>query len=163
HRLTESAGHDSSRGRPGAGAESNWMNFNRRVGCVVEHRLEILDVLLDSLGLMTVGPRDNDVFRMALGKPVPALIGKDIEIEHVEDLEVSLNVGRLLLRWRRGIRWVLDRGLGESRCGEHGCYEHRRVRSLKSSASHDSSPWASGRKSNTPASATAPAKTIQAL
>ena len=41
-------------------------------------------MLLDTLGLVPIGPSDNDVFGMALLQTIPLLVAEDIKIECVE-------------------------------------------------------------------------------
>src|SRR2546422_8445452 len=63
----------------------------KRIGCTLivmsggvdEERLQVLDVLVDSSGLMAVGPGDDDVLGVALLQPVPFLVAEDVEVEHV--------------------------------------------------------------------------------
>src|SRR5207245_8036822 len=51
--------------------------------------------------LMAVWPGDDDVLRVTLLEPVPLLITEDVEVEHIERLEVGFNGGRLNLGLRR--------------------------------------------------------------
>jgi len=94
------------------------VHLDRDVGCEDEERLQVLDVLGYALGLVAVGPGDDDVFRVAFVQPVPLLVAEDVEVEHVEDLEVALDRGCLALRCGRRREGPLGRGLGERRSGE---------------------------------------------
>ncbi len=58
------------------------------------------DVFLNALGLVSVGPGNDDVVRMALRQPVPLLVAEDIEVEHVEDLQMLLDGADFALRLR---------------------------------------------------------------
>src|SRR6185369_1500426 len=60
------------------------------------------DVLVDALGLMAVGPSDDDVLRMAFMQALPFLVAEHVEVQRVEDLEVALDSGRLALVLRGG-------------------------------------------------------------
>src|SRR5258708_20196673 len=101
HGPRKGASHDAGERRPGAGAEANRMHLDCDSRGVDEERLQILDVLIDPSGLMTVWPGDNDVLRVTLVQPVPFLIAEDVEVEHVKRLEVGLNGRRLSLGFRR--------------------------------------------------------------
>src|SRR3989440_4972865 len=98
----EGASHDAGDRRPAARAEANRVHFDCDVRGVDEERLQILDVLGDPSRLMTVWPGDDDVLRVTLLEPVPLLITEDVEVEHIERLEVGFNGGRLNPRLRRG-------------------------------------------------------------
>src|SRR2546430_13394945 len=116
------AGHHARYRGPGAGAEANRVHLDRDVRRKDEEGLEVLDVLVDALGLVAVGPGDDDVFRVAFVQPVPLLVAEDVEVQGVEDLEVLLDGRRLLLvsRGRRcgGLRRRLPEGNGG---GSGGC------------------------------------------
>src|SRR5260370_13950431 len=73
HGPRKGASHDAGDRRPAAGAEANRMHLDCDIRGVDEERLQILDVLVDPSGLMTVWPGDNDVLRVTLGQPVPFL------------------------------------------------------------------------------------------
>src|SRR6266568_4207530 len=90
------------------------MHLDLDVRCVDEHCLEIFDVPLDAKRIVAVGPRHDDVFRVALTEPVPLLITEDVEVERVEDFEILLHCRRLLLGGRWGCRGV-PLGNGNSR------------------------------------------------
>src|SRR6266849_6185697 len=100
HRLRERAGHLARNARPVARTEPDGMNLDLDVGRVDEHRLQVLDVFLNALGLVSVGPGNDDVVRMALRQPVPLLVAEDIEVEHVEDLQVLLDGAYSGRSWR---------------------------------------------------------------
>ena len=53
---------------------------------------------------------------MALLQPIPPLIAVDVEIQHIERLQIALDVRRLLLGGRRGIPRARTPG-GERRLG----------------------------------------------
>src|SRR5438132_12696845 len=90
----EGASHDAGDRSPAARTEANRVHFDCDVRGVDEERLQILDVLSDSSCLMTVRPGDDNVLRVTLLKPVPLLITKDVEVEHIERLELGFNSGR---------------------------------------------------------------------
>lgn len=71
------------------------MRGDPRVGRVDEELLQIVDVHVDALRGVPIGPVDDDVLGVALVEPVPLLMAEDIEIEGVEDLQV-LRGGELL-------------------------------------------------------------------
>src|SRR5207302_7375038 len=89
----------------------NRVHFDRDVRGVDEERLQIVDVLRDSFCLVTVWPGDDDVLRVTLLEPVPLLITEDVEVEHIERLEVGFDGGRLSLGLRRGELRTLSRRL----------------------------------------------------
>jgi len=92
-------------------------------GAKTKSAFQILDVPVDPPWSRGRRPGDDDVFRVAFVEPAPLLIAEDVEVEHVEDLEVALDRGRLaLLSGRRGER-MLGRGLRERRSGEADRYE----------------------------------------
>src|SRR5947199_7320817 len=66
---------------------------------------QILDVLFNSLRLVTVRPRHDDVFSMTLVQTIPLLIAEHIEVERVEQLQILFDRGRLtFMRRRRRLR-----------------------------------------------------------
>src|SRR5260370_34058180 len=89
------------------------MDLDGDIRGVDEECLQILDVFVDPSGLVAVWPGDNNVLRVTLVEPVPFLIAEDVEVEHVERLEVGFNGGRLGLTRRR-------RGLGSRGWGRRG-------------------------------------------
>jgi len=101
HGPCKRASHDAGDRRPAARAEANRVHFDCDVRGVDEERLQILDVLSDPSCLMTVWPGDDDVLRVTLLEPLPLLITEDVEVEHIERLEVGFNGGRLNLGFRR--------------------------------------------------------------
>src|SRR3989441_4314592 len=108
HGPCKGARHDASDRRPAARAEANRVHFDCDVRGVDEEHLQILDVLGDPSCLMTVWPGDDDVLRVTLLEPVPLLITEDVEVEHIERLEVDFNGGRLNLGLRRREMWTLS-------------------------------------------------------
>src|SRR2546422_5491035 len=120
HGLRKRAAHHARYRGPGAGAEANRVHLDRDVRRKDEEGLEVLDVLVDTFGLVAVGPGDDDVFRVAFVQPVPFLVTKDVEVQGVEDLEVLLDRWRLLLVSRRRRRGLLRRRLSEGDVGESG-------------------------------------------
>src|SRR5437867_10352436 len=84
------------------------MDLNGDVWGVDEEGFQILDVLVDPFGFMAVWPGDDDVLCVALLESVPFLIAKDVEVEHVERLEVLFNSQGLSL----GLRGRKLRALG---------------------------------------------------
>jgi len=60
------------------------------VGCVDEHRFEILDVHVESLGRVAVRPVDRDVLGTVLVELRPLLAGEEPEVEIVEVGEIRL-------------------------------------------------------------------------
>ena len=100
HRLGEGPGHHAGHRCPGAGAEANRMSLDGDVRGKDEQRLQVLDVPVDALGLMTIGPGHDDVCGMALLESIPFLIAEDIEVERVEDARRR----RAAVASRRGTR-----------------------------------------------------------
>src|SRR3989454_191026 len=97
HGLRKRAGHHARYRGPGAGAEANRVHLDRDVRRKDEEGLEVLDVFVDTFGLVSVRPGHHDVFRVTFVQPVPFLVTKDVEVQGVEDLEVLLDRWRLLL------------------------------------------------------------------
>ena len=69
------------------------MLFDPGVGGVGEQRLQIVDVALDAVGDVAVGPVDGDVLAVALGQTIPFLVGEDVEVEGVEGGQVGRGDG----------------------------------------------------------------------
>src|SRR2546422_5676372 len=115
HGPSKGAGHDPGDRRPATGPEANRVHLDRDVWRPDEERLQVLDVLLDSARLLPVRPGHEDVLGVTLPEAVPLLVAEDVEVEHVEGLEVPLDGGRLALG--RG-RWELRALSG--RLGERG-------------------------------------------
>src|SRR5438445_13098124 len=120
HGLRKRAGHRARYRGAGAGAEANRVHLYRDVRRKDEEGLEVLDVFVDTFGLVSVGPGHDDVFRVAFVQPVPLLVAEDVEVQGVEDLEVLLDGRRLLLVRRRRRRGFLRRRLPEGDGGESG-------------------------------------------
>src|SRR5712691_13213696 len=99
HGPGECTGHHTGNRSPRPGTEADRMDLDFNVGGEDEESLQILDVLVDALRLMTVGPGYYDVFGMALLESVPLLVAEDVEVEDIEDLEIFLDCGGLAL-WR---------------------------------------------------------------
>src|SRR5260370_30643864 len=74
HGPRKGASHDARDRRPAAEAEANRMHLDRDIRGADEQRLQILDMLVDPPGLMTVRPGDDNVLRVTLVEPVPFLI-----------------------------------------------------------------------------------------
>src|SRR3989454_1947821 len=113
HGPCKGARHDAAGRSPTARAGAHRVHFDCDARGVDEEHLQILDVLGDPSCLMTVWPGDDDVLRVTLLEPVPLLITEDVEVEHIERLEVGFNGGRLNLGLRRGelrtLSWRLRR------------------------------------------------------
>src|SRR5206468_9161358 len=79
---------------------------------------------------LPIWPGDDDVRGMALEQPIPLLVAVDVEIQHVERLQIALDIRSLLLRGRRGILRTrtpggkrglgADREIGRASCRERG-------------------------------------------
>src|SRR5438067_1752202 len=137
HRFRECASHDSGDAGPISRAEADRMHLDFDVGCIDEHRAQILDVLRDALCLVAVGPGDDDVLRVALSEPVPFLITEDVEVEGVEDFEILLHGRRLLLVRGRRCRAV---PLGKGERGGCQSREKTETDTRYDSAVHASPP-----------------------
>ena len=86
HGLGEGALQPTSHRRPLAvrGTEANRVHHDAVVGRERPHHLEVLDVLVDARGGVSVGPVDDDVLRVALVKVLPLLTRVDPEVEVIE-------------------------------------------------------------------------------
>jgi hypothetical protein len=89
---------------PVTGGDTDWVLPDSCVGGVDEHRLQVLDVNVYTVGGVTVRPVDRDVFRVAATELVPLLPAKNVEVEVVEGREVGF----------------FGRGLGGRRCRRGG-------------------------------------------
>src|SRR6266849_5569066 len=114
HWPGECAGHHTGSCCPRPGTEADRMDLDLDVGGEDEESFQILDVLVDALRLVTVGPGHDDVLGMTLTEPVPLLVAEYVEIEGIEDLEVFLDSGGLTLRRRRGSCRMLGHRLCEN-------------------------------------------------
>ena len=66
------------------------MNLSLDVGRIDEHRAKVLDVRLDAVGLMTVGPRHHDVLCLALAEAISLLVAEDVEVARVESFQIEI-------------------------------------------------------------------------
>jgi hypothetical protein len=85
------------------------MRQDPRVGRPHEQGGEVLDVLVDAVGVVPVGPVHAHVLRVALAKARPVGVGEHLEVELVEGLQVlALDTGQVVrvgrVRYRRGRR-----------------------------------------------------------
>src|SRR5713226_7252503 len=114
HGLAESARHVASDGRPVPRTKANWVDAYLEVRRVYEERLQILNVLVDAVGLVAIGPSNNDVLSVRLTETIPLLVAEHVEVKDIERSQMSLDFWRLLLWCRRRCRSVL--------CAD-GCHE----------------------------------------
>ena len=89
------------------------MDLDPGIGSIDEHVAQVLDVLLDALGGVSVGPMDEDILRMAAMQFCPLLIGEHVVVQVIEDVEVRLDQP-LGLRVVHGLRLGCVGGLN---CG----------------------------------------------
>src|SRR5438105_29269 len=88
HGLRERSFHDADHACPVARLNSDRVRPNASVGRKDEHRLQLLNVRGETLSCVSVRVVYEDIFGMALGEPLPFLIGVNVEIQRVESCEV---------------------------------------------------------------------------
>ena len=71
-----------------AASKADRMLLDPCVGCIDEHRFEILDVPIDAGCEVSIRPIYLDVLAVTLMEPNPLLIGKDSVVERIERCEV---------------------------------------------------------------------------
>ena len=82
--------------------------------------LQIVDVALDAVGDVAVGPVDGDVLAVALGQTIPFLVGEDVEVEGVEGGQVGRGDGLGLTVAFEGLRIGLLRHRGRRQGDKSG-------------------------------------------
>ena len=91
HRLGEGPLHDPYNGGPIPRAEFDCVDLYPGIRGVDKHGLQILDVFLDTLGLVSVGPVYGHVLGVALVQSRPLLPGENFVIQGIEGGDVLGN------------------------------------------------------------------------
>ena len=60
------------------------MNLDARVRREDEHGFQLLNVRIETLGRVAIGIMHKDIFGMALGEPLPFLVGINVEVQSIE-------------------------------------------------------------------------------
>src|SRR6185503_16677498 len=83
HRPGEGTGHDPGHGGQLVLGDPDRVNCDAGVRGPDEQGAQVLDVLVDAVGEVPVGPVDADVLRMAFAKAGPVGVGEDVEVQLV--------------------------------------------------------------------------------